>query len=677
MKFSSTFLIFVMVFIGSPQLTAQSFWKGYGKITDTMAWHSGLLYSRENNSLFVSTYNMGIFKGTKDSTWLHVLSLPKDQPLLSLYESNNGYLFAGGFGKIFRSDPPGEKWMEVPLNFTYVKSFAEDLHGNLFLCSADSGGILRSSDNGLTWKSFVNGLPSNYVTHIISDGHGNILCTLDNDRTDIHGGLFYLDPSTNQWVKKNITVKLDNVLYSVKVNSTSSLTITPGGTVYLSLDGGIMDFALFGIFKNSVSGILAGSVWEPESWNDTDNSPITLRFDQIFASQNGHIFSSRISSTTTGIYSKMKYSSKWIDCNGGLSPAYRVKSYFTEGPDGTIYVTSDISNRIFLTKESIPGKKPQNIQFDVLAPARLYEYATLNASSSSGLAVQFTSMNTDRARIEGNRMQALGLGAVVIKAYADGNDTWYYNEESQILTIDKARNEIYIEPLPDQTEGENSLEVTARATSGEAVQLVVTHGNAWFEGTKIYYGGAGRIIFMATEEGNNTYEAADTVWMEFCINPNKPIILSDTLSGNVRLSSSRETGNRWYLNNSLLGHEDKILTPVSPGIYTVQVDIEGCLSPVSEPYYFLVTDIKQSSRESPFIVYPQPSHDRLFIKYRGNMTAEPVRITLVNSQGNIVLSKKENAQNIISTDIRELSPGLYVLELSTRDKSYFVKIILH
>jgi hypothetical protein len=677
MKFLSSFLFIELVFICGAELTAQSFWKGYGEITDTIAWHSGLLYSRENNSLFVSTYNMGIFKGTRDSTWLHVLTLPKDQPILSLYESKNGYLFAGGLGKIFRSDPPGEKWMEVPLNFTYVKSFAEDLHGNLYLCSADSGGILQSTDNGLTWKTFVNGLPTNYVTNLISDGHGNILCTLDNDRTDVHGGLFYLNPLTNQWIKKNITVELDNVLYSVKVNSISSLTITPGGIVYLSLDGGIMDFALFGIFKNSVSGILAGSVWEPESWNETGNSPITLRFDQIFASQAGHIFSSRISSSTPGVYSKMKYSSKWIDCNGGLSPAYRVKSYFTEGADGTIYITSDFSNRIFLTKESIPGKKPQNIEFDELAPARLYEYATLNASSSSGLTVHFTSMNTDRARIERNRVQALGLGVVVIKAYADGNDTWYYNEESQVLTIDKASNEIYIEPLPDQTEGGNYPDVIARATSGEAVRLAVTHGNAWFEGTKIYYEGAGRIIFMATEEGNNTYEAADTVWMEFCINPNKPFILSDTLSGNVRLSSTGETGNRWYLNNSLLGHEDKILTPVSPGIYTVQVDIEGCFSPVSEPYYFLVTDIKQSSPENPFIVYPQPSHGRLFIKHRGVMTNEPVRITLMDSRGNTVLSQEENDQNIISTDVRELPPGLYVLEFSAGDKTYYVKIILN
>jgi hypothetical protein len=245
MRLSFCFLVVSIAFNYCWESEAQSFWKEYGTLTDTGALHSGLLYSRKNNNLFVSTYNMGIFKNDiSDSTWHHVLSLPKDQPVFSLYESKNGYLFAGGFGKIFRSDPAGEKWNEIPINFTHVKGFAEDNNGSLFLCSADSGGVLRSDDSGQTWKLYVKGLPSNYVNNIAGDGKGNILCTVINDWTDIHGGLFYLNSSTNQWVKKNISVILDdNNLYTVKVNSIQSITITPGGTIYLSLDGGILDFA--------------------------------------------------------------------------------------------------------------------------------------------------------------------------------------------------------------------------------------------------------------------------------------------------------------------------------------------------------------------------------------------------------------------------------------------------
>jgi hypothetical protein len=677
MRLSFCLLVVSMVFNYSWESEAQSFWKEYGTLTDTGALHSGLLYSRKNNGLFVSTYNMGIFKNDfSDTTWHHVLSLPKDQPLFSLYESKNGYLFAGGFGQIFRSDPAGEKWNEIPINFTHVKSFAEDMNGRLFLCSADSGGVLRSEDSGQTWKLYVNGLPSNYVNNIAGDGKGNILCTVINDRTDIHGGLFYLNSSANQWVKKNISIILDdNNLYTVKVNSIQSITITPGGTVYLSLDGGILDFAISGVFKNSMSGILAGSVWNFETWNDTANSAITLTFDQFFGSESGHVFASRISASTTGVYSKMQYSHKWFDCSAGLPPFRRVKGYFTETLDGTVFVTTDFSNRVSFTSESKPGKIPQIIRFNAPAPARLYESAPLSASSSSGIPVGFKSMNSGKARIEGNSAHTLGLGDVVIKAFVDGNNAFYYEEESQVLTINKARNEIIIEPLLNPTEGDSALLVTARATSGEAVQLSVTRGNAWFGDNKIYYQDPGRIQFMATEPGNATYEAADTVWTELCINPKKPYIVSDTLSANIVLTSSSETGNQWFLNSTPLGQEERSIIPLAAGIYTLQINTDGCLSALSEPFLFSVTDIKEPAPLSPIMIYPQPFHDKLFIRFKDPDAKSLIRITIIDCLGNSIISRKEAAEDNIVIATGHLFPGWYILHIAAGDKTWYAKII--
>jgi hypothetical protein len=666
-----------MAFTFCLQSAAQSFWKGSGAVTDTGALHSGLLYSRPINALFVSTFNMGIFRNDgKDSTWHHVLSLPKDQPVFSLYQSKNGYLFAGGYGKIFRSDPAGEKWNEIPINFTQVKGFAEDLNGNLFLCSADSGGILRSDDNGQSWKPFVNGLPSNYVNNIAGDRNGNILCTVINDRTDIHGGLFCLNSSTNQWVKKNISVVLDdNTLYTVKVNSIQSVAFTPGGMVYLSLDGGILNFAIYGLFKNSIAGVLAGSAWMRETWNDTLTSPITLQFDQLFASETGHIFASRISSSLPGVYSKMKYSPDWFECSAGLPPVTKVKGYFAESGDGTVFVTTGFSNRIFLTGESKPGKKSQNIRFNALAPTRLYESAILSASSSSELLVRFKSMNTDKARIDGNSVHALGLGEVAIKAWVNGNDTLYYDETSQVLTINKARNEIQIEPLQSFPEGDSSLNVSARATSGEAVKLTITRGNAWFRGTKISYQGPGKIQFIATEPGNDTYEAADTVWTELCVFPKKPFILSDTLSGTVLLSSSSERGNQWFVNNTRTGQEERSITPLIPGNYTLQINIDGCLSEFSEPFVFSVTGTKDPGAENPFIAYPQPVHEKLFIKLKEPGAKTPVRIFVIDCLGNIIISQDEHVQGPVTLDMSDLLPGWYILQIAADDKIHYTKII--
>lgn len=676
MRLSFLLLSIIVAFHFYVESEAQSFWKGYGGVTDTLALHSGLLYSRQNKGLFVTTYNMGIYKkGVNDSIWRHVLVLPKDKPVFSLYESKKGNLFAGSLGRIFRSDQPGEKWNEIPLKFTQVKAFAEDLNGRLFLCSADSGGILRSDDGGLTWKPFTQGLPSNYVNNILSDTKGNILCTVINDRTDIHGGLFYLDSSTNRWVKKNISVVLDNTFYTIKVNSINSITVTPGGMVYLSLEGGINNFAISGIFKNSVSGVLSGSVWKRETWSDTSNAAITLQFDQLFATGTGHLFASRISGSIPGVYSKMKYSPGWFECSAGLPPVARVKGYFTEPEDGTVLVTTDFSNRIFLTRESIPGKKSQEIRFEPPAPARLYEYSSLRASSSSGLAVQYKSMNTDKATIDGNRAYAWGLGNVVIKAWVDGNDTLYYDEASQAFSIGKARNEIIIEPLLNPTEGDSSLYVSARATSGEVVQLSVITGNAWFDGNKIHFREPGRIQFMATEPGNDTYETADTVWTELCINPKKPFITSDTASGNIVLRSSGESGNQWFLNNIRLGYEDKIISPVAEGVYTLQINIDGCLSAFSEPFVFSVTDIITTADESPFIAWPQPFHDNLYISLHGHTSITPIRLTVIDYLGNAIITEEINEENLFRLDTSHLLPGWYILQFVQGDQTSRIKII--
>lgn len=655
---------------------AQSFWKGAGAITDAKALHSGILYSRHTKGLFVSTYNMGIFKKDKtDSTWHQVLSLPKDRPVISLYESKNGYLYAGGFGRIYRSDPAGEKWNEIPLNFTLVKGFAEDINGRLYLCSADSGGILRSDDNGLTWKQDVNGLPSKYVNNIASDPKGNVFCTVINDKTDIHGGLFALNSAANLWVKKNISVILDNTFYTVKVNSIQSVTVTPGGMIYLSLDGGIVNFEISGIFKNTVSGALAGSVWKRETWTDTTTSAITLQFDKLFATETGHFFAGRISASVPGVYAKMKYSPGWFECSAGLPPVARVKGYFTEVDDGTVLVTTDFSNRVYFTNESKPGKKPQEIRFQAPAPARLYESSELNASSSSGLPVNFKSMHPEKARTDGNRVYALGLGNAVIKAWTDGNDTLYYSESSRVLSVSKARNEIILEPLNNPAEGDSSLEVTARATSGEAVQLAVTTGNAWFEGNRIHFRGPGRIGFMATEPGNATYDAADTVWAELCITPEKPYITSDTLSGTLLLRSSSEDGNRWFLNNTRLEQEERTISPATAGIYTLQINIDGCLSPFSEPFAYSVTGINDPAQKGPFIAWPQPFQDKLFIGHIDSAPQTSMVATVIDCLGNTVITKKIKDEKPVILDTGQLLPGWYILQIEAGDKISRSKII--
>ncbi len=78
MKIVSLFIFF----ISTISISAQSFWKISGVETDANALHSGILYSHNPEAIFISTYNMGIFRSAdKGTSWDHVLDLPKDQPV--------------------------------------------------------------------------------------------------------------------------------------------------------------------------------------------------------------------------------------------------------------------------------------------------------------------------------------------------------------------------------------------------------------------------------------------------------------------------------------------------------------------------------------------------------------------------------------------------------------------
>ncbi|HNT93848.1 MAG TPA: hypothetical protein PKJ71_09150, partial [Bacteroidales bacterium] len=87
MKTTALFIFF----ISTITISAQSFWKISGVETDATAQHSGILYSQIRKAIFVSTYNMGIFRSAdKGASWDHVLDLPKDQPVTALFASADG-----------------------------------------------------------------------------------------------------------------------------------------------------------------------------------------------------------------------------------------------------------------------------------------------------------------------------------------------------------------------------------------------------------------------------------------------------------------------------------------------------------------------------------------------------------------------------------------------------------
>jgi hypothetical protein len=650
---------------------AQSFWKPTGTISDTSAFHSGILYSERTHTLFISTYNMGIFKSTNaGNNWTKVLSLPKDQPILSLFETKQGDLFAGGKGKIFRSDSSGEQWDEFSVDLPEVKSIAEDKSGNLYACSQFGPGILKSSDHGQTWNSFSNGLPTAEVNRVVNDREGNLYCTLLDDGAEIHGGLYIWDSPGNKWVKKEIKLLIDNSIYTVRVIEIESMILTEDDSFILSFYGLVSNFGVSGLIKNSLEGVYAQTAWSRFYWIDSIDNSVDFQFDQLFSTKAGHLFAGR----SSGIYEKMSYSTKWFHLPPSRELANR-SGYLACLPDGSVLITPDFSNRLFLTQESVPGKKVQQISFDSLETMKLYDYAELNASSSSLNPVNFSSENTSTAVVEGNRVRAVGLGYAAVKAYVDGNDSFYYNQEIQPFEVIKAGNIITVESPPYLTEDDGSYEIASQATSGEAVNLSLISGNAELQGSLLTFNSAGKIVVRASEAGNGSYEAARDLDVEICIHPRKPIIATMDSGDTLNLVSSSDTGNLWYLNSVLIAQTGKTIIPTSPGSYTLKVDAGGCLSESSDPYFFQTNGFDNPSKVVRFIVYPQPFADQLVLENKNAITGTRIRLRLMDCQARVLFTGDyPGDQENILLRTENFPVGMYLLELRANGELIHFKL---
>jgi surface protein len=69
-------------------------------------------------------------------------------------------------------------------------------------------------------------------------------------------------------------------------------------------------------------------------------------------------------------------------------------------------------------------------------------------------------------------------------------------------------------------------------------------------------------------------------------------------------------------------------------------------------------------------VYPNPTSDILYIQTKGNIRLEEVQ--LYNLQGRVLISSKQNLQSI---DVRDLSSGIYLLNIKTNEGNFSQRVI--
>jgi hypothetical protein len=160
------------------------------------------------------------------------------------------------------------------------------------------------------------------------------------------------------------------------------------------------------------------------------------------------------------------------------------------------------------------NKANQTITFTAL-PAKVFgdPNFALDATSSSGLPIIYTSSNTNIVTINGNTATIVGAGSTDITASQAGNAN--YNPATVVVqpfTINKANQTITLEALPVKIVGGPDFDLTASASSGLSISYTSSNAAvATVSGSTVTIIGAGVTTITASQLGSANYNMAGSV----------------------------------------------------------------------------------------------------------------------------------------------------------------------
>ena len=227
------------------------------------------------------------------------------------------------------------------------------------------------------------------------------------------------------------------------------------------------------------------------------------------------------------------------------------------------------------------------ITFNTLAQKAYGDPAfELNATSSLGLPVSYTSSDETVATVSGNVVTIIAPGSTTITASQPGT-TDYVAATSvvQTLTVNKADQTISFAALAAKTYGDAAFELTATANSGLPVSYTSSNTSvATVSGSTVTIVGAGSAVITASQAGDANYNAATPVEQTLVVNKKEQTITFDALAAKTvwdaafELSATASSGlpvSYTSSNESVATVSGSTVTIVGPGSTTITASQPG------------------------------------------------------------------------------------------------------
>ena len=195
----------------------------------------------------------------------------------------------------------------------------------------------------------------------------------------------------------------------------------------------------------------------------------------------------------------------------------------------------------------------------------------------------------------------------------------------------------------------------------------------WYVNNKVKATNTDQLVFKTNDtfyvtriDTNGCTKTTEAIKLLKFSTPSTPTISRDTSNN---LVSSASIGNIWYKDGAATKdttQKIKLIDPSKVGSYTVKTTQNGCVSAVSSPYYFLVTDVINLSANEFIKLAPNPFINQLNFDFvvKGY---QRLNIEVYDLATGMKVAIKQNLTAGMPITLGQLSAGTYIVKVSSND----------
>ena len=192
----------------------------------------------------------------------------------------------------------------------------------------------------------------------------------------------------------------------------------------------------------------------------------------------------------------------------------------------------------------------------------------------------------------------------------------------------------------------------------------------WYVNNKVKTTNTDQLVFKTNDtfyvtriDTNGCTKTTDAIKLLKFSTPTTPSITRDTSNS---LVSNASIGNLWYKDGTAITDTTQKIKPSAVGSYTVKTTQNGCVSSLSSPYYFLVTDIINLSADEFIKLVPNPFINQLNFDFvvKGY---QRLNIEVYDLATGMKVATKQNLTAGMPIILGQLSAGTYIIKVSSND----------